>query len=161
MNHILVILSREVDGRDATPSVGIIDSLSVKTSENGGPRGYDAGRKIRGRKRHITTDTPGHVVAAVVHPADIQDRNGGYAGEKLRGALAELGRWTVEIVKRSDQAEGFVVLPRRWIVERSLAWPGRCRRLAKDVEAAIPSSCAWLTIAHISRVLRKINQTAF
>ncbi|AOX19802.1 IS5 family transposase [Kozakia baliensis] len=183
MNHILVILSREQDGRDATPSVGIIDSQSVKTAENGGPRGYDAGKKIRGRKRHITTDTLGHVVAAVVHPADVQDRDGaplvvtrirslfpwlrhligdgGYAGEKLRGALAELGRWTIKIVKRSDQAEGFVVLPKRWIVERSFAWLGRCRRLTKDVEATISSSHAWLMIAHIRRVLRKINQTAF
>ncbi|QBL94359.1 IS5 family transposase ISGdi3 [Komagataeibacter saccharivorans] len=145
MNHILVILSREQDGRDATPSVGIIDSQSVKTAENGGPRGYDAGKKIRDRRRHIATDTPGHVVAAVVHPADVQDRDGaplvatrirslfpwlrhligdgGYAGEKLRGALAELGRWTIEIIRRSDQAEGFVVLPKRWIVERSFAWP--------------------------------------
>ncbi|MFT8819093.1 MAG: IS5 family transposase, partial [Komagataeibacter saccharivorans] len=75
MNHMLVILSRGQDGRDATLSVGIIDSQSVKTAENGGPRGYDAGKKIRGRKRHIATDTPGHVVAAVVHPADIQDRD--------------------------------------------------------------------------------------
>ncbi|GBR26022.1 transposase [Komagataeibacter nataicola NRIC 0616] len=105
MNPILVILSREQDGRDATPSVGIIDSQSVKTAENGGPRGYDAGKKIRGRKRHITTDTLGHVVAAIVHPADIQDRDGGYAGEKLRGALAELGRCTIEIVRRSDRAK--------------------------------------------------------
>ena len=183
MNHILVILSREQDGRDATPSVGIIDSQSVKTAEDGGPRGYDADKKIRGRRRHIATDTLGHVVAAVVHPADIQDRDGaplvavrigslfpwlchpigdgGYAGGKLRGALAELGRWMIEIVKRSDRAEGFVVLPKRWIVERSFAWPGRCRRLTKDIEATISSSHAWLMIAHIRRVLRKINQTAF
>ncbi|PYD78072.1 IS5 family transposase [Komagataeibacter sucrofermentans] len=161
LNHILVILSREQDGRDATPSVGIIDKQSVKTAENGGPRGYDAGKKIRGRKRHITTDTQGHVVAAVVHPANIQDRDGGYAGEKLRNALAELGRWTIEIVKRSDRTEGFVVLPKRWIVERSFAWLGRCRRLTKDVEATLSSSCAWLMIAHIRRVLRKINQTVF
>ncbi|QBL94379.1 IS5 family transposase ISGdi3 [Komagataeibacter saccharivorans] len=76
MNHMLVILSRGQDGRDATLSVGIIDSQSVKTAENGGPRGYDAGKKIRGRKRHIAIDTPGHVVAAVVHPADVQDRDG-------------------------------------------------------------------------------------
>ena len=122
-------------------------------------------------------------MAAVVHPVDIQDSDGaplvaarirslfpwlrhligdgGYAGEKLRGALAELGRWTIEIVKRSDRAEGFVVLPKRWIVERSFAWLGRCCRLTKDVEATIPSSCAWLMIAHIRRVLREINQTAF
>ena len=87
--------------------------------------------------------------------------DGGYAGEKLRGALAELGRRTIENVRRSDRAEGFVVLPKRWIVERSFAWPGRCRRLTKDVEATISSSHARLMIAHIRRVLRKINQTAF
>ncbi|EGG78877.1 transposase (class IV) [Gluconacetobacter sp. SXCC-1] len=79
----------------------------------------------------------------------------------MRGALAELGRWTIEIVKRSDRAEGFVVLPKRWIVERSFAWLGCCCRLTKDVEAIISSSCAWLMITHIRRLLRKINQTAF
>lgn len=183
MNHILVILSREQDGREASPTVRIIDSQSVKTAENGGPRGYDAGKKIKGRKRHIATDTLGHVMAVVVHPANIQDRDaaplvarriqslfpwlrhligdGGYAGEKLRCALAQIGRWTIEIVKRSDQAKGFVVLPKRWIVERSFAWLGRCRRLTRDVKATISSSHAWLMIAHIRRVLRKINQVAF
>ncbi|GBQ94622.1 hypothetical protein GLI01_26780 [Gluconacetobacter liquefaciens] len=163
--------------------MGIIDSQSVKTSENGGPRGYDAGKKIKGRKRHIATDTLNHVVAAVVHPVDVQDcdgapleaarirslfpwlrhliGDGGYAGEKLRAALAELGRWMIEIVKRSDRAEGFAVLAKRWIAERSFAWLGRCRRLTRDVEATISSSHAWLMIAHIRRVLQKNQSNHF
>lgn len=145
--------------RDAT--VGVIDSQSVTTAENGGPRGFDTSKKIRGHKRHITTDTLGHVVAAIALPANIQGLDGGYAGEKLRGALAELGRWMTEIVKRSDRTEDFVVLPKRWIVERSFAWLGRCRRLTQDVEAIISSSCAWLMIARIRKVLRKINQSTF
>lgn len=94
MNHILVILSHEQDERGAT--VGVIGSQSITTAENGGPRGYDAGKKIRGHKRHITTDTVGHIVAAIVPPANIQGRDGGYAGEKLRGAQVELGQWTIE-----------------------------------------------------------------
>ncbi len=159
--------------------MGIIDSQSVKTAENSRPRGSDAGKKIKGRKRHIATDTLGHIVASVVHPADIQDRDGaplvasrtrslfpwlrhligdgGYTGEKLRNGMAELGRWTIEIVKRSDRTKGFVVLPKRWIVERSFAWPGGCRRLTRDVEATLSLSNAWLMIAHIRRVLQKIN----
>ena len=78
--------------------------------------------------------------------------DGGYAGPKLRDALLNIGRWTVQIVKRSDTAEGFEVLPRRWVVERTLAWLGRCRRLSKDWEKSIASAAAWVTIAHIRRV---------
>lgn len=178
INHALVMMARERTGREPTPSAGVIDSQSVKTTEAGGPRGYDAGKKIKGRKRHIITDTLGHLIGIDVHPADIQDRDGavrviksirslypwlrhlfadgGYAGPKLQKKLARLGTWTLEIVKRSDVAKGFELLPRRWVVERTFAWLGRCRRLAKDFETTIQSATAWIILAHIRLLTRRI-----
>ena len=82
--------------------------------------------------------------------------DGGYAGDKLEGALAEVGDWTMEIVKRSDTAKGFVLLPRRWVVERTFAWLNRNRRLAKDVEASIESAMAWLYIASVKLMARRL-----
>lgn len=176
INRELVVLAREVEGRNCQPTAGVIDSQSVKTTESGGVSGYDAGKRIKGRKRHIMTDTCGHLIALRVHPANVQDRDGapevfrklareapklrhvfadgGYAGPKLRGALTSIGRWVVEIVKRSDTLKGFAVLPRRWVVERTFAWLGRCRRLAKDWEKTIESAQAWILIAHIRRITR-------
>ncbi|WGJ14270.1 IS5 family transposase [Methylocapsa sp. D3K7] len=183
IHHALYVKCREAMDREASPTACVIDSQSVKSAEKGGagidPSGYDAGKKIKGKKRHILVDTLGLLLHAVVHPADIQDRDGGvlvlstlfglypflqklfadggYQGPVFQKASAKiLPHIQIEIVKRSDQAKGFELLPRRWVVERTFAWLNRCRRLAKDFENLTRNALAFLRLASIRLTLRKL-----
>jgi putative transposase len=178
INLALIRRARLAMGRNATPSAGVIDSQSVKTTESGGPRGFDAAKKVRGRKRHIVTDTQGFLLALLVHPANIQDNHGAvallgalrqtfpklryivadrvYRGEKLRKAIAPVGRWRVEIVTRSERTGSFTPEPKRWVIERTFAWLGRNRRLAKDFERTLASAEAWFLIGAVKLLARRL-----
>jgi putative transposase len=164
-------------GREEEPSAGIIDSQSVKATRTSGTRGYDAGKKIKGIKRHVVVDTLGLVVAVVVHTAALQDRDGaklvlakmqgrcprltllwadgGYAG-KLVGWVQTVCGWMLQIVKRTDNLRGFVVLPRRWVVERTFGWMVQYRRLSKDYEFHPETSETMIHVAMIHLMLRRL-----
>jgi transposase len=170
-------------GRQPLPTAAIIDSQTVRGADTvpTGSAGYDAGKKTKGRKRHIATDTMGLLLAIVVTAGNIQDRDGacrllallrerfstvshvwadgGYAGRLLPWALRVLSL-TVEVVKRSDTIAGFVVLPRRWVVERSFGWITKHRRCVRDYETLPVHHEAMVTIAMIMTMSRRLTRTA-
>jgi transposase len=185
IHQALFIKYREQASRDASPTAAVIDAQSVKSAEKGGaridPHGYDAGKKVKGKKRHLLVDTEGLVLHAIATAADVQDRDGGawllatlfglypfllrlyadggYQGPVFRKSVkAVLSQVQVEIVKRSDQAKGFVVLPKRWVVERTLAWLNRCRRLGKDWENLNHKARAFLLMASVRLMVRRLGR---
>ena len=171
--------ARRKAGKNESPSVGIIDSQSVKTTRIGGlSRGIDGGKKTKGRKRHIIVDTMGLLLAVVVHAANEHDSksapmviaelrgrfarlvkiiaDGGYRGELIDSTRKIYG-WIVEVVLRSDTATKFEVLPKRWIVERTFAWFESYRRLSKDFEYQTETSQAMIQLAMIKLMLNRIK----
>ena len=170
---------REALGRSAEPTAGVIDSQSVETGPKGGAVGNDPGKKVRGRKRHIVTDTEGFPIAVTVTPANVQDplaateileevmekvptlqkvwADRRYVGKLLERISQKLGI-AVEVVAPDPTTKGFAVLPRRWVIERTFAWLGRYRRLARDWEAAswsvIGMLCAAITRIFANRLVK-------
>ena len=183
INDALREAVREEAGREAEPSAAIIDSQSVKCGSVAGERGYDKFKKVNGKKRHILVDVMGLLLVVVIHKANEQDRSGarkllsraaakgftrlqliwadgGYNSEPLTTWLQALTGWALSIVSRPEGSKGFVILPRRWVVERTFAWLGGYRRLSKDYEQLPESSEAMIYIAMIHLMLQRLGHNS-
>lgn len=171
--------AREAVGRRSRPTVAILDSQTVRSAGLAERAGYDGAKKTKGRKRFLMVDTLGHVLGVAVLPADVPERagakellddvlasptwlkrlyvDGGYSGPDFAASVAELKpSLEVEVVKRSDSNAGFKVVPKRWVVERTFGWLMQCRRLARDYERFPESVAAWIHVAMIRIMLRRL-----
>ncbi|MEO7677346.1 MAG: IS5 family transposase [Verrucomicrobiota bacterium] len=179
LNDALRTLVRRTEGKRSRPTAAILDSQSVKSANHGGAVGYDAAKRIKGRKRHLLVDTLGLVLGVAVTAASVTERagaqvvlgrvltwftwlrilwvDGGYTGDPFANWVkARRPKLVVEVVKRSDDTTGFKVLPRRWVVERTFGWLMQHRRLVRDYETSTTSAQAWIFIAMIRIQLRRL-----